>query len=197
MGVYEIKSFGHKEPWIDLQVAAYDELQRNGGADGFIFDPMSHVFTSDSGLKIPSTTTILREEGLTPDYFLVDPYYKDRGRIIHKCTELCDKGDLDEYTVDPEVMPYLDAYITFKLDWHGKITNVEERRYHPVYFYAGIIDRIIEGNKSYILYLKPGKKPPYELKLMENLRGSLNVFLSALNVHTWKTNNMKGEASGD
>jgi len=186
--VFDIKT-GTKNPAINLQIAAYWELARNGISDGLDFDSEHHIFTDRHGKNPPSVTQVLSKAKMTPSYDWVDPWYMLRGSHTHKATELHDNGTLDESTVDEEIAPYLAAYRKFRKEWSGKIVEAEYHLWHPTYKYAGIVDRVIEGNKCYILFLKKDKS--YRLEEVKNLRSHLNVFLSALNVMRWKKENIK------
>jgi hypothetical protein len=190
MGVFDLKSGPH-EAYIDLQIAAYWELERNGTTEGLEFDELNHTFTAN-GQTLPSVTQVLRANGMTPEFYTrIDPWYLERGKLIHLATEYDDRGTLDEDTVDEVVRPYLDAYRTFRADFRGKITGIEKRMWHPQLGYAGIIDRTITGHICYSLHLKPGKQVPYKLVEVKDVRGCFNFFLSALNVVKWREQNMK------
>lgn len=192
-GIYEIKT-GKANPGIVLQVAAQWELLRNGTADGLLFNADKHIFTIEStGERIPSITQVLKAEGLSPDYSGVDPWYALRGTYTHKATQLHDNDNLEENTIDPEIAPYLAAYRKFRSEWSREIIGIECQLWSPTYKYAGIIDRTMAGNKCYILYLR--KDGTYRFPEVKNLRGSLNVFLSALNILNWKLENLKGDTN--
>uniref|UniRef100_A0A6M3J914 Putative PD-(D/E)XK nuclease superfamily protein n=1 Tax=viral metagenome TaxID=1070528 RepID=A0A6M3J914_9ZZZZ len=187
--VFDIKT-SKAYPAIALQIAAYLELARNGTTLDLLFDEGRHLFTQEStGQILPSVTQVLSKMGLAPDYFWVDPWYALRGTHVHKATELHENGALDESTVDDEIAPYLAAYQKFRKEWAGEIIKTEYRMWHPTYRYAGIVDRVIEGNKCYILFLKKNGK--YSFEEVKNIRSNLNVFLSALNVMKWKQENLK------
>ncbi len=188
-GVYEIKS-GKTNPAIALQVAAQWELINRGTDDGLLFDSERHIFTlEETGKYLPSITQVLKAENLIPDYFRIDPWFMLRGSYIHRATELHDNNILDESTIDPEIAPYLEAYLKFRREWNGEIIEAEKRLWHPIYHYAGILDRVIKGSKCFILFLR--KDGTYRFEPVKDLRGSLNVFLSALNVLRWKQENLK------
>lgn len=207
--VFDIKSGPH-EAYIELQVAAYNELQRNGTEEGLEFMSEDHTFYGNGEL-LPSVTKILREMGLTPDgYNFIDPWYLRRGTFVHLVCEYFDKGTLCDDYDDESIIPYLEAYKTFRRDYSGKITGIEKKLWHPKLKYAGIIDRVIEGNTCYALHLKPGNKVPYKLEEVTQIRSHFNVFLSALivstddftnpqyetalaNITKWKLQNLKGD----
>lgn len=204
MGVIDIKS-GSDDPSIDLQIAAYDELYRNG-VPVASFDADTHTYRDDEGGIILSTTKILQLAELTPAiYKTLDPWYAEKGHAVHSATEFFDKGTLDLDSVDPQIMGYLDAYRQFRKDLPLDILGIEVRLWHPRYRYAGTIDRIVEGNRHYKLFLKPNGK--YRLKEVTNVKTHFNTFLSALicvtghqgagkeiaetNLKTWRKRYMK------
>jgi hypothetical protein len=187
---FDLKSGPH-EAHIEIQISAYWELIRNGIEEGLDFASDTHTFLHN-GEVLPSVTQVLKANRMTPDgYAFIDPYYLTRGTYIHSATEFYDKGTLDEDSLDEAIRPYLEAYKRFRSDFNGQIVGIEKRLWHPKLKYAGIVDRIIDGNTCYALHLKPGNKVPYKLEPIENVRSAFNVFLSALNVYTWRANNFK------
>jgi hypothetical protein len=190
--IWDIKT-GPKQAWIDVQIALYWELQRNGTEEGLEFDREHHIL-SVKGAKMPSVTQILRHEGIIPENPFVTSYGLLRGTYVHKATELWDKETLDEDTLDETIRPYLECYKVARADMPRGIKSIEKKLWHPIWKYAGIIDREMDGDTCCILYLTPGKSRLYDLKPVENIRASLNVGLSALNVLRWKQQNLK-EAS--
>jgi len=190
-GVIDKKS-GNDSPDIDLQVSGYVELLRNGTPEGLTFDEEHHIFTVN-GKVIPSVTTVLKRMGMTPDYSFVDPWYAQRGTYIHKATELWENGTLDEDSLDPAISGYVDAYKACRRDFPVKVIGQEVRLWHPVLKFAGIIDMVIEGNKHYKMFLR--ENGTYKLVEVENSRGNLNIFISALNVMRWREQNLTKEAS--
>ena len=196
MAIFDLKNGPH-EAYIDIQIGAYWELERNGTDEGLEFDEVNHIF-SINGQTLPSVTQVLRANHMTPEFYAhIDPWYLERGKLVHLATEYDDKGTLDEDTVDDIVRPRLDAYRAFKGDFRERITGIEKRLWHPTLNYAGIIDRTITGHTCYSLHLKPGQRVPYKLIEVPNIRAQFNVFVSALNVMRWKEqNNLKGEQNG-
>lgn len=186
MACLDIKS-GVKIAATALQLGSYWELERNGTDEDLQFDEEHHLFTY-KGKSVPSTTQILKAVGLYPDYSFVDPYYLTRGTYIHRAIELYEKGTLDEETLDPEIAPYLEQWKRVRPHFKIEIVGTEVKKVHPQLLYAGIIDDVITGHTNYALYLT---KDSYKLEEVKDIRGAFNVFLSALNVLTWKQNNFK------
>ena len=120
------------------------------------FDEEKHVYTDESGRKLPSVTTLLKP--LTDAVY--GPIDKDVlrraaefGTAVHACTEFFDTDCLDEDSVEPEWQASLDAYKRFKADLKPEIVKVEWRV--ACEKYAGIIDRIalIDG-EAWVIDLK-------------------------------------------
>jgi hypothetical protein len=192
MGVLEIKTNGSRQPHYQIQVAAYVELEARGLTEGLEFDEEKHLFTNN-GEVLPSVTHILKQEGFCPTFEQIDPYYLMRGSYVHKTTELWEAGTLDEDTLDDQLRPYLESYKSAKRDKGFEILSIEVKKWDNLYRFAGIIDRIISGSKSYILYLTPGINNGYKFEEVKYTKNDLSVFLCALNTYRWKRNNLKGE----
>ena len=186
-GILDLKS-GVKIPATVLQVAAYTELARNG-VDDVDFDEEKHIFTSGS-IILPSVTHVLKSEGFTPDFSMMDPFYALRGKYIHRAVELYEKGILDPVTIDIEIQHYFEQYLKAREHFPFSWTGLEVRKRHPVYGYAGIIDQVITGSNAYVLYLT---KEKYRLEEVKDLRSNLNVFFAALAAYRWKKENLKNE----
>ena len=119
----------------------------------FEFDESKHLYTLD-GRRLIGVTEAL---SILDDRWKVDPFYLERGRFIHKATELYDLGELDDSTVDERIRPYLDGYIKFEQDTDFAPTFIERTLYHPKYFYGMRIDRIGWLNERWIMLdLKSG-----------------------------------------
>ena len=105
--------------------------------------------------RLPSVTYILKH--FIPRY-MCDEWYLDRGTAVHKATELYDKETLDPESVDPQIEGYLRAWIRFREDYEFIPEHIELQAYHPVYMYAGIIDRIGKsGEDRVLLDIKTGE----------------------------------------
>lgn len=104
------------------------------------FDPESHVYTID-GKNLPSVTTIIKEAGLIDSTWFTEAAMM-RGIYVHQATELLDKNDLDESSLDPILAPYVDAYKRFLDDTGFYISYIEKIVYNATYGYAGRLDRL-------------------------------------------------------
>lgn len=134
-------------------------------APDFTFDQETHVYRF-GGFPVPSVTQVLNEAGLIDTGFYQE-YHRWRGSAVHLACWFYDQDDLDESTVPEDLRGYLDAYKQFKAEKDFVIETVEEKRIHPVFGYAGTVDRsgIYEGMAT-VLDLKTGAPvPAYRLQL--------------------------------
>ena len=78
------------------------------------FRESDHSYWFD-GIRVPGVSEIIEGAGLTDPnaqkYYT--KFHADRGTAVHKACELYDKGILDEDSLDPEVVGYLEAYKKF------------------------------------------------------------------------------------
>ena len=95
------------------------------------------------GVEYDGVTSILRAEGFMSSYIPADlDWFLTRGTMIHKATELYDKGILDESTVDERIRGYLESW---KLFAEGRPfydgSAIEIRLCDSLYQLAGTLDR--------------------------------------------------------
>jgi len=151
------------------------------------FNPESHVYTLD-GKTLPSVTTIIKEAGLIDTTWFTDGA-ATRGTYVHQATELLDRDDLDETSLDPALVPYVDAYKRFKADTGFYISGIEKRIHNATYGYAGTLDRVgkFPGDSiESIIDIKTGKPEKwhglqlaaYRLCLGNELRKRFGLYLS-------------------
>jgi hypothetical protein len=109
--------------------------------DELLFEPDTHEYRH-RGMVVPSVTQLLAPlvdfSGIPPENV---EYARLRGEAVHFACELYDQNDLDMDTLDPKIVPYLQAWIKFKAETGFVVHTVEERIPHPIHRYAGMIDR--------------------------------------------------------
>jgi hypothetical protein len=96
------------------------------------------------GKNFDGVTNIIQLEGGMPGMEFVDPWYAERGKMIHLATALYDMGTLDESTVDPRISGYLESWKIFKAQ-NGitySLEQIEVKMVDTLYRYAGTIDRL-------------------------------------------------------
>ena len=113
------------------------------------FDEEKHEYRLD-GRILPSVTGILREMGFIDDtYFTEDS--AARGTAVHRATELYDLGTLDEDSLDPRLVDYLEGWKRFRKETGFLPTSIEGRGWSK-FGYAGTFDRIgVTDNASIVL----------------------------------------------
>ena len=127
------------------------------------FDPKEHKYTHE-GQPIISVTQILGAVGIS-DFSKVrasvlEPA-KKFGTALHKASELDDRGVLDESTLSAPLVPYLNAWRSFKRDLNITIVEIEFKVHSHKYDYCGTLDKTFLINGKCILAdLKSGSTYP-------------------------------------
>ncbi len=110
------------------------------------FDEPKHEYRVN-GVVVPSVTQILEDVGIV-DFSHIPPATRamamERGRLVHLATQLDDEGDLQEATLDPELLPYVQAWRNARrgLEMGESFTLIEWRGHHAQFGYAGTLDRL-------------------------------------------------------
>jgi hypothetical protein len=105
------------------------------------FDEATHTYSLD-GRPLDGLTSTIKEAGLIRSNGDQAQWYMQRGKYIHLATELHDRGELDESTLDPQIVPYLESWKRFRGDQGYEPSHTELKLYDPIYLYAGTIDRL-------------------------------------------------------
>jgi hypothetical protein len=122
-----------------------------------LFRERDHTYWREDR-RIPGVSDILAFSGDSPDeiVYASDPEAARRGTLVHRMTEAIDRGE--SVVAEDWLEGYVDAYRRFLMEirpvWHG----AEVRRWHPVYRFAGTLDRVgLIGARPVILDIKTGK----------------------------------------
>lgn len=120
-----------------------------------VFDEVAHEYRV-RGERVPSVTGILKEVGLIDTQWL-DEAAMLRGTHVHQACEFDDQGDLDEASLDPAILPYVQAWRRCRAEMGFKILANERRVFHEPMRYCGTLDRIVElRGRQVIIDLKTG-----------------------------------------
>lgn len=114
-------------------------------------DRKTHKYSN----HLPGVTTILKDVSLMDDKWFTDEG-KERGSYLHLISEYYDQGDLDESTIDPRLMPYFEAYKTFRTQYDREFEWIEAPQSDPTGVYAGTPDRILVSRPRALWDLKTG-----------------------------------------
>jgi hypothetical protein len=124
------------------------------------FDEKTHTYWLGPE-KLVSVTTVLREARLF-EYTSGHGMYMDRGTSIHTLTELHDMGALDENKIENPIRTYLDGWKSFREKTGIEVAAIEEAVYHPIYKYAGRVDRrVFWKGKEAVIDIKSGRRAPW------------------------------------
>lgn len=96
------------------------------------------------GIEYDGVTTIIQLEGGMPGIEFCDPWYAERGSMIHLATAFYDRGTLDESSVDERIKGFLESWKWFR-DKHPSgyaPQNIELKLSDHVYRYCGTLDRL-------------------------------------------------------
>ena len=127
-------------------------------AAALTFDPIRHAYAVD-GVPVLSVTQILKAAGLVdydgiPEHVL--RYAAERGTAVHTACEYYDQDDLDPDTLDPQLAPYVAAWMQFRKQHPFKIM-ASERMYLGQFDglrFGMTLDRLADMQGSTILYIK-------------------------------------------
>lgn len=126
------------------------------------FDPEQHRYKVN-GNHLPSVTTVLEAvlesmKGIPRDFVQQAGQFGD---AVHLMCELYDQGELDEATLDPHLVPYLNGYKRFLADKQPRWTLIEAPVASLKYGYAGTLDRAgTIGKTDWLVDLKSSRAIP-------------------------------------
>lgn len=197
---------------------------------------MSDIILTDdhkyvvAGRELPGVTTVLSAVGII-DYSMIPERIREqaleRGSYVHEATAMDDRGELDYDSLDPRLVPYLDAYRAFR-DESGFVPEIiEEPVASESMGYAGTPDRLGKlGRQKIILDIKTGSVPDWaglQLAAYKQLCGGaphryvvcltaegryslstpytdtsdIRVFMGALSVYNWQKEHNKKGADNE
>lgn len=98
------------------------QVERISELDAFSFDFDTHVYRNAAGMRRPSVTDCLHSSGLY-DFSRVDREVLERkrriGSSVHRATAEFDReGWLDETWLEDDELPYYQAWLAFRKDFH-------------------------------------------------------------------------------
>ena len=111
------------------------------------FDAESHKYNLN-GADIPSVTKIIQKV-LPTNFYVSEEVLEQKsliGQYVHTATELYDQDNLDINSLHPTLKGYLDGWIRFRTDFKLKPIAIELKMAHPLFKFAGKVDRVFEGN---------------------------------------------------
>ena len=127
------------------------------------FTESTHTYWVERGdlkEKVPSVSTIIGNIlELDKAYKNIDPFYANRGTAVHKAIELHIADNLDEESLDDEVIPFFNAYKKFSNLTKFDPLESERKVFSEELWVAGTLDLIGEiQNKRVLIDIKTGQK---------------------------------------
>ena len=125
--------------------------QRGGGGGGASPPPVSQILQKADMYGYPKTATSHEK--------------MQHGTHVHKLTEMNDDEIIWADDLDGRERGCIEAYERFKKEFEHEIIHTEKIIYHPLYLYAGKLDRIISrkvgrGTDRLVLEIKTGQPHP-------------------------------------
>ena len=176
-----------------------------------------HRYIDESGREYPGVTTVIRDAGLM-GYIPNDDWYSERGTAVHLATALYDRNDLDESTVDPQIVGYLNAWKLYRRDLMPAVATeyIEVLLHNSVSGYCGTMDRYALDIKTGVkcawhviqaaaywqaigrtrplswqsVYLREDGRYTVETYDPVSLTRAFNTFNHALPIYNWKKENL-------
>jgi hypothetical protein len=81
--------------------------------------------------EVPGLSKILQTTCKTKDYTGIDPWFSERGQLVHKSIEMDLANDLDIDSLDPILAPFYEAWCAFMNKTQYKPISWEEKLYSP------------------------------------------------------------------
>ncbi len=126
--------------------------------------------------RVKSHTGMIRSVGLTEDAaFPAMVRGMDRGAKVHEALQFFDEGDLDEESLDPEIVPRLEGWKAFRKEYNFIPAEIEKVEYSRPFDFVARLDRCGAMNGSFsIVEIKnglPAKWHSIQLALQDIARG--------------------------
>jgi len=134
----------------------------------FLFDEAAHRYVMMPGSRhVESVTQVLDAVGMSPDFSHLDPYYRERGHAIHKAMSLELLGKLDDSTLDPRIVPFVERGRRWLDALEVTPLVVEHRWCHTVLEYGGTLDLFCESKLGllFVDWKATMNDPAYEVQV--------------------------------
>jgi hypothetical protein len=110
---------------------------------GFVYEEDGHRY-SLNGVTLPGITQTLRLTGFVDESWFTEES-RDRGTATHRACWYLAEGELDWATVDPAILPRVEAFARFLEEHKPKLLAAERPLYSAVYRFAGTFDFVFEA----------------------------------------------------
>ena len=79
------------------------------------FNAEKHEYSLPTGEVLISVTQVIDRSGLVDTSHFTE-FHRMRRQAVHMACEYDDRGCLDESSIDPRILPYVEAYRRFKAE---------------------------------------------------------------------------------
>lgn len=135
--------------------------------DDITYDPINHKSTLSDGRDVPHVTSVLGAVGVSTDFAELAgisayvgeniEWARARGQAVHADCHAYDDGELIISSVHPAVLPYVEAWATFRASMKIESVERERRLFNFVHFYTGIMDGVFSrGRRLVLIDIKTG-----------------------------------------
>lgn len=166
-----------------FQLAGYSIAYHAGQGDLVSFDPAGHIYRlRETGDILPSVTQILRATDISTNFEELSSMRADirasvdlkreLGSAVHQAAHFFDDDDLVWSSLDPQVVPYLEAWVAFRQAYPSLRPATRERVvYSQAYRFVGTLDAIfltegetdIDIKERWSVQLTPKNRVPYRV----------------------------------
>ncbi len=101
-----------------------------------------HRYFDETGREYDGTTTIIKGAGLMKSTDFIDTWYLTRGEAVHNALELYAKGMLDESSVDPRIVGFVESGKHYIDEHPCPPEYIEMKLGDNIYYVGGKIDRL-------------------------------------------------------
>lgn len=131
------------------------------------YDPETHTSSLPDGTDVPHVTAILAAVGVSTDFERLSEtspriaQHVARGRLrgtaVHEACHYYDDNDLDLPSLDPQLVPWLGAWVRVRREKRLHPVRRERHLFHDLHQYAGIEDGVfLCGDLRVLVDIKTG-----------------------------------------
>lgn len=115
------------------------EFTANDKTYSIAFDGEAHQYKINGVIR-PSTTQVMDHFGLMKGKEFFTIHHSQRGTYVHEAIKMYTEGILDEKSMDPRLIPYLDSFKLWEKDFGYKHIANETICYDPDLEVCGTLD---------------------------------------------------------
>jgi hypothetical protein len=127
-----------------------------------IFNESDHSYRLNDRI-VPSVTTVINS--IMPGW-KADEWYKHKGRMLHRACQLLSENRLDWNSVDPVILPRVQAWQRFLKDSKAEVIATEKKVANELHQYAGMVDvLLVKSGQAVVCDMKSTWIPQVKIQL--------------------------------